>query len=144
MGRARAVLVLAPLALALLPATARAEPGHTARSAYLGTWVDLVGETAGGAVVGQPLGTASFVALAGEYSVTVAARDVTGLPVAIEVWQRTLKGGDLSLGTFCGTSRAVRLNPARTEVVVRVVATSVCPGASGVPVSGEVVATFRH
>ncbi|MDX6200357.1 MAG: hypothetical protein QOJ79_3508 [Actinomycetota bacterium] len=143
MGRARAVLVLAPLVLAVLPASAGAEPGHTARSAYLGTWVDVVGETAGGAVAGQPLGTASFVALAGEYSVTVAARDVTGLPVAIEVWQRTLHG-DLPLGTFCGKSPAVRLNPARTEVVVRVVATAVCSGAAGVPVSGEVLATFRH
>jgi hypothetical protein len=141
MRKARAILVLASLALALLPATAGAESGRTARSAYLGTWVDIVGQSAGAVMAGQPLGTASFVALAGEYSVTVAARDVTGLPVAIDVWQRN-PHGELWLGTFCGKSRAVRLNPSRTEVVVRVLATSICPGASGVPVSGEVVATF--
>jgi hypothetical protein len=135
------MLVLAPLALALLPSAAGAESGRTARSADLGTWVDVVGHSAGTVAAGQPLGTASFVALAGEYSVTVAARDVTGLPVAIDVWQRTLIG-EIRLGTFCGKSRAVRLKPSRTEVVVRVLATSICPGASGVPVSGEVVATF--
>jgi hypothetical protein len=135
------MLVLAPLALALLPSAAGAESGRTARSAYLGTWVDVVGQSAGSVAARQPLGTASFVALAGEYSVTVAARDVTGLPVAIDVWQRTLNG-EIRLGTFCGKSRAVRLQPSRTEVVVRVLATSICPGASGVPVSGEVVATF--
>jgi hypothetical protein len=141
LGKARAILALASLALVLLPATAGAEPGRTARSAYLGSWVDTLGQSAGAAAAGQPLGTASFVALAGEYSVTVAARDVTGLPVAIDVWQRTLHG-DLRIGTFCGKSRAVRLTASRTEVVVRVLATSICPGASGVPVSGEVVATF--
>jgi hypothetical protein len=141
MGKGRAILALAALALAFLPATAGAKPGRTARSAYLGSWVDVVGQSGGAGVVGQPLGTASFVVLAGENSVTVAARDVTGLPVAIDVWQRTLNG-ELRLGTFCGKSRPVRLKPTRTEVVVRVVATSICPGASGVPLSGEVVATF--
>ena len=143
MGSVRVILATAlALAVAPLASPAEAEAPRTARAAYFGAWVEGASITTG-AASGSQLGTARFVALAGEYTVTLAARDVTGLPVGLDVWQRTLRG-EARIGRFCGKTGSVRLQPSRTEVIVRVLPSGVCPGASGVPLSGEVVATFRR
>ena len=143
--RSSRVVLAATVALAVVPLVppAHADAPRTARAGYLGAWVEGPGTAVSELSAGQPLGTVSFVALAGEYTVTVAARDVTGLPVGLELWQRTLHG-DARLGAFCAKTGNVRLQPARTEVIVRVLPSAACPGASGVPLSGEVVATFRR